>query len=84
MTRKKMICIIGIVLLVIGSTVVYAQAKCQPCGGSGVVTHTPCRGTGKGLSSVVNPDGSRKYNKCIGCDGRGYIVCQTCKGKGSR
>ena len=82
MKKKRFILIIALVLLAIGAGSVYAATKCGRCSGTGIVTCTACRGSGKSRNGVQHANGTFTANKCLACNGRGYNSHQTCGGTG--
>jgi len=87
MKGKRLVFIISVILLTIGSAVVYAQARCYPCSGNGIISCAPCRGSGAVRTGTVRtPDNKTQptYSICITCRGSGIFTCNSCQGIGKR
>jgi len=87
MNKKRLIVIIAIALLAIGSGTAYSAAtKCASCGGNGYRICTPCKGTGKiRTGTITSSKGTQiTYGSCPTCKGTGKIICSVCGGKGWR
>jgi len=79
MNKKRLILIIALVLLAVGTVAVFAgQMRCGPCGGTGFILCSSCRGTG------YNQVGSNTKAVCRTCGGNGQVICRICNGTGWR
>lgn len=58
----------------------HLHENCGTCMGKGKISCTLCAGNGVVIS--VNVFGSREYNTCPRCEGKGYETCPRCEGDG--
>jgi len=77
MNKKRLILIIALVLLVVGTVSVFAATRCNYCQGTGYVYCSACNGTGQRRIGNFT-------NRCNGCNGSGLIKCSSCRGTGLR